>query len=375
MNEIYNKIKEFFLKFNNWLTENHLKSFIIIFSCGLIIRLLSLWAFLALGTQDWNDMNEKVWIALHDYLLNGINPYGQTYEMPILDITNIEDFYQYPPLSLVIHSPTLLWPGNASYFAVDFMPAFFIIHFIADFYMFYRIWNAKYYGSAIGLWVLAGPLFVLFDFITFISLPMLFIILAYLNIDKIKRSVLYISLGFAIYTYLIIPALFFLFYYIKKNKWSGLKNYILGFIPAIVVIAPFLIWSPSVFLKDILLSQGTRVSGNFIHPTYGASYWWTHLFSIPPYINTIYNLMIDPNTPLSIPYLTTALLGIVLLISFIYLIKLYKNPLQSKLIDYSFWMMLAVTLIAPSGFLGYLFLPAGLLIIKVNKQELKNQQY
>ncbi|MHA1695593.1 MAG: hypothetical protein ACTSXT_15205 [Candidatus Helarchaeota archaeon] len=370
MHEYIKKIYDLFVDINNWLNKNHLKGFIIIFSFGLFIRILSLWIFLTTGTQDWDDMNEKVWIALHTYLINGINPYGQVYNMDILDITNIEGFYQYPPLSLIIHLPVLLWPGPASYFAVDFMPAFFLIHFIIDFYMFYRLWKVKYYGSAIGLWLIGGPLMVLFDFITFISIPMLFILLAYLNLKNIKRSVLYITLGTAIYTYLAIPALFFLVYYFKKDKFVGLKNFILASIPAVLTIIPFLIWNPTTFLKDVFLSQGTRVSGNFIHPTYGQSFWWTHLFSIPPYLNTIYNLVVDPNVALSIPYLTTILLGLFFVILVIYLIKLYRNPTLTKFIDYSFWMLLAMTLISPSGFLGYIFLPTTLLIIKLNKQEL-----
>jgi hypothetical protein len=283
---------------------------------------------------------------------------------------NIENFYQYPPFSLIIHMPTLLWPSPSSYFTIDFMPAFFIIHFIADFYMFYRLWKVKFYGSAMGIWVFAGPLFVLFDFITFMSIPMLFIVLAYLNIDKIKRAALYISLGTATYTYLAIPALFFFIYYYKKGKFKAVKDFIIGLIPAIVVFIPFLIWDPYVFINDLFFSQGLRVSGNFINPTYGDAYWYTHLFSIPPYLNTIYNLVIDPNTQLSIPNLTPILLGIMLILALFLLIKLYLKPSKSKLIDYTFWILLGITLVAPSGFVGYLFLPVGILIFKVNKQDL-----
>ncbi|MHA1231545.1 MAG: hypothetical protein ACTSPQ_12940 [Candidatus Helarchaeota archaeon] len=366
-------IQDFFTKLNEKIDNEHKKYFIIIFIVGLVVRIVSLWGFLAFGTGDWNDMNEKVWIALNTYLINGINPYGQIYKMPILDITNIENFYQYPPLSFIIHAPALLWPGPASYFEVDFMPVFFIIHFIIDFYMFYRLWKVKFNGSAITLWLLAGPLMVLFDFITFISVPMFFILLAYLNMDKPKRSAFYISCGVSVYTYLGIPALFLLTYFIKKQRWNGIKNFIIGAIPAILTILPFLIWDPKAFLSDIFMSQGTRVSGNFIHPTYGDSYWWTHLFSIPPYINTIYNLLVDPSIPLSLPYLTPILLGIVILFVLYFLIKLYLKPSVDRLIDYSFWTILIFILIAPSGFLGYMFLPFILLSIKINKNLLKNK--
>ena len=367
MSELVDKIKDIFIKLDKWLNDNHLKSFIIIFALGMVIRLLSLWAFIALGTDDWNDMNEKVWIALN-YLLSGINPYGQSYTMPILDVSTVENYYQYPPLSFLIHLPTLLWPGPSSYFAVDFQPAYFIIHFVMDFYIFYRIWKVRWYGSAIGLWVIAGPLMVLFDFITFIIIPMMFLVLAYLNINNVKKSALYIGFGIATYTYLAIPALFFLIYHYKKKKLNGIKNFIIGLIPTFIILIPFIILGPSTFVNDLFLSQGTRVSGNFIHPTYGESYWWTHLFSIPPYANTIYNLIVNPGISLAIPYLTTILLGIVLLLTMFYLYKLYKNNSKSKLIDYSFLMMLAVTLVAPSGFMGYIFLPVTILIFKVNKQ-------
>jgi len=125
-----------------------------------------------------------------------------------------------------------------------------------DGYMFYRLYKKKFYGSAIGLWIIAGPLMVLFNFITFISVPMMFLVLAYLNIDKMKRATLYLGLGICCYTYIAIPALFFFVYYIKKEKWNGLKSIIIGLIPALIIIGPFLAWDPMTFVSDLFLSQG-----------------------------------------------------------------------------------------------------------------------
>ena len=360
------KTKNILSRFINWIKNNRLKSFLFIFILGILMRFICLGIYLSTVTADWVDMNEKIWIALSEYLINGINPYGQHYEMNVLDIVNIEDFFQYPPLTLIVHLPTLLWPGPDRMGLIDFYPSFFIIHIVIDFYTFYRLWKAGYYGTGISLWVFFGALFAMLDFSNFISIPIMFIVLTYLNMDNAKKSALYIGLGVATYTYLVIPAIFFLIYHYGKDKWNGLKSYIIGLIPAILVILPFLLWNPQTFINDIFISQGTRVSGNFLHPYNNLpgenTYWWMHLFSIPPYLNTIYNLIINPSVPLFIPHLTLVLTGLVLLLTVYYLYKFYKNPFRGKLVYYTLLMTFAIILVSAAGYAHLLALPVTILI-------------
>ncbi|MHA1269027.1 MAG: hypothetical protein ACTSPY_04505 [Candidatus Helarchaeota archaeon] len=366
MNKILNKSLDELKRLIEWIKQNRLKSAILFFTIGVLLRISFTLLYYFTVTSDWCDMNEKVWIALSDYLINGINPYGQNYQMPVLDIINEENYFQYPPLIIIIHLPTLLWPGPARMGLIDFYPAFYIIHFIIDIYIFYRLWNAGYYGSAIGVWIFASPLFAMLDFSNFIMVPMLFIILAYLNMDNAFKSSLYIGLGVASYTYVAIPALFFFIYHYRKSKWNGLKKFILGLIPAILIILPFFIWDPITFISDIFISQGTRVSGNFLYPYNNLpgenTYWWMHVCSIPPYLNTIYNLIVDPSRPLSIPHLTTVLTGLALLLTIYYLYKFWKKPYRGKFVYWSCLMTFAFIFASPSGYAHIIILPIIILI-------------
>jgi Ni,Fe-hydrogenase I cytochrome b subunit len=87
-----------------------------------------------------------------------------------------------------------------------------------------------------------------------------------------------------------------------------------------------------------------------------------HICAIPPYLNTIYNLIVDPSTPLAIPHLTLVLTGLALLLTCYYLYKFYKNPYRGKLACYSFLMMLAIVLVSASGYAHIIILPVAILI-------------
>ncbi|MHA1268553.1 MAG: hypothetical protein ACTSPY_02080 [Candidatus Helarchaeota archaeon] len=369
LRQIYQKI----LDLTEWIRNHQLKAFFILFMIGLTMRFLVLWYYFSVVYVDWNDMNEKIWLALN-YLVNGINPYGQEYRMEVLNLVepnpNVEHWFQYPPLTLIIYFPVLLWPGPNTIGPIDFMPAFFIIHLVIDFYIFYRLYKAGYIWSSVGIWVFAGALFVALDFITFISTPMLFLILAFLNMDNTFKSSLYISLGVITYTYLVIPALFLLIYHLKKNKFKGFFKFLTGLIPAILIIIPFLIWDPNIFIHDIILSQSARnTAGNFLFPKYGSDWWWLHLYSITPYINSLYNLIVDPTQPLYINNLTTVLTGLALLFTIYYVYKFYKKPFRGKLLYWSFLTLLTITLVSAAGFFYYILLPFMILIFLVDLRD------
>ncbi|MBD3230215.1 MAG: hypothetical protein GF329_18700 [Candidatus Lokiarchaeota archaeon] len=376
LEEIYNKL----LDLTDWIRNNRLKSFLIIFMIGMLMRFLVLWYYFNIVTVDWNDMNEKLLIAL-EYLINGINPYGQEYRMEVLNLVepnpNVEHWFQYPPLALVIHIPVLLWPGSQSIGTMDFMSAFMLLHLIMDFYMFYKLYKAGYHWSATAIWCFAGALFIALDFITFISVPILFMVMAYLNMDKPFKSSLYIGLGVATYTYLAIPALFFLIYHVKKNRWKGLFKFIIGLIPAILIILPFLLWDPNVFVHDIIFSQSARnTAGNFLFPKYGSDWWWLHLFSITPYINSLYNLIVDPTQALYINNLTTVLTACAFIFSFYYLYKFFKKPYRGKLVFWTFLTLFVITFVSAAGFFYYLLLPIIILIFLIDlRKEIDVEEY
>ncbi|TFF86739.1 MAG: hypothetical protein EU551_00665 [Promethearchaeota archaeon] len=376
LEELYDKL----LQLTDWIRNHRLKAFLIIFVLGMLMRFLVLTYYFSVVYVDWNDMNEKVWLAILN-LISGINPYGQEYTMEVLNLVggnaNTEPWFQYPPLALLIHLPALIWPGPSSIGVMDFMPAFMLIHLIMDFYMYYRLYKAGYHWSAAAIWTLAGALFIALDFITFISVPLMFLILAYLNMDKSFKSALYIGLGVATYTYLALPALFFLIYHFKKSKWKGLIKFIVGLIPAVLIILPFLLWDPSIFVHDILLSQSARnTAGNFLFPKYGSDWWWLHLYSITPYINSLYNIIVDPSQPLYIENLTTVLTGLAFLFCIYYLYKFYKKPYRGKLVYWSCLALLAVTIVSAAGFFYYLLLPIIILIFLIDlRKEITVEEY
>ena len=366
LKQLYQKL----LDLTEWIRNHRLKAFLIIFILGMLMRFLVLLHYFSIADLDWNDMNEKVWLAIN-YLINGINPYGQEYRMEVLHLVepnpNVENWYQYPPLSFIIHLPVLLFPGPQSIGIMDFMPGFFILHLCMDFYMYYRLFKAGYHWSAAAVWCLAGALFIALDFVTFISVPLMFLVLAYLNMDNAFKSSLYIGLGVATYTYLAIPALFFFVYHVKKSKWKGLLKFLLGLIPAILCILPFLLWDSSTFIYDIILSQSSRnTAGNFLFPKYGPDWWWLHLYSITPYIHSLYNLIVDPTQPMYVNNLTTVLTGLAFLFTFYYLYKFYKKPYRGKLVYWSFMTILAITIVSATGFFYYLLIPIFILIFLID---------
>jgi len=344
------------------------------------MRLLVLLHYFNVVSADWNDMNEKIWLGLM-YLLNGVNPYGQEYRMEVLELVepnpNVEGWFQYPPFALIMHIPVLLWPGPPRIGVMDFMPGFFIYHYIIDFYLFYRMFKAGYHWSATAMWLFAGALFVALDFITFMTPVLLFLTLAFLNIDKPKKAALYIGLGTTLYTYLGVIALFFLVYHFRKSKFNGLKNFIIGLIPAIIVVLPFLIWDPKTFVYDIILSQSARnTAGNFLFPKYGKQWWWLHLFSITPYINSLYNLIVDPTRPMYINNLTTVLTGLAILYIFYQLYKFYKKPYRGKFLYYCFFSLLAIILVSAAGFFYYLLIPIFILVFLFDlRKEINVEEY
>ncbi len=340
------------------------RHFLVFLGLGLVLRIGFLSGFYYLFDKDMNDMNEKVWIALSQYAAKGINPYGQSYSMNVMDLSgdnaNREDFFQYPPFTLVAFAPTLLWPFPQSYGPTNFMPAFCIISVLASLYVFYRLFKEGYRHSAFVFWVLLAPLVTIFDFTTFTSVPLLLLVLAFVNKEKPVTSGLFMGLGIASYTYLAIPALF-LFVFNAKGGFENLKKFVMGLTPAIALVAFFFVLSPSAFIHDIFVSQATNKPANFLYPNYsvpgGPNYWWMHVYSLPPYINTLYNSIVDPTQKLSVPNLTLVLTIVALCVTAFFLVRLARDTDGRKFVFYSFVSLLVLTGFSAKGFPHYLLFP------------------
>jgi hypothetical protein len=357
------------LSYNSYMyntIKNVIKSrhFLLIFSIGLILRIGFLFGFYYLSDKDMNDMNEKVWIALSRYVAHGINPYGQTYSMNVMDLSgdnaNKEAFFQYPPFSLVALAPTLLWPFSPSYGPTNFMPAFCIMSVLASIMIFYILFQRGYKHSAFVFWIVMAPLITIFDFSTFTSLPLLLLVLALINKDKPLQSGIFIGLGIATYTYLAIPALFLLLYNMKGGP-ARFRKFFIGLTPAIAIVLFFFLLNPPVFINDIFVSQATNKPANFLYPSYsipgGPSYWWMHVYSLTPYINTLYNAIIDPSRRLQFPNLTLSLTIAALSVTVFLLYRLAKDSDGRKVVFYSFVSLFILTIVSAKGFPHYLLFP------------------
>jgi hypothetical protein len=340
------------------------KVFLFIFILGFVMRAVSFFCFYYLSDKDLNDMDEKLWIAISQYMAKGLNPYGQSYSMDVMDLhgdnANKESFFQYPPFILIAYTPTLIWPFSPSIGASDFMPAFAIIGFLASIFIFYRLYREGYRITAFFFWVVVAPFSSLLDYSTFIALPLLLLTVAIISREKPLLSALSIGLGVASYTYLAIPALFLLVYNWKRGK-DRLQRFIIGLVPSIVIVLFFFFLNPATFVHDIFISQATNQPANFLYPYYStpgvSNYWWMHIFSLPPYINTIYNSMIDPSVKLSMPYLTESLTIAAICFAIFLLFKLWRKCNERNLVLFSFLSLLALVLVSSKGFPHYVVYP------------------
>ena len=254
---------------------------------GLIVRAAALLGFLLfLGVGgDINDMVELLFEGMVN-MLQGVCPYGQTYTLATFGGSYQQDYFNYPPLAILLHLPVLLWPGPQSLGTLDFMPAFTLLHTFFDFIMFYRLHQEGYRRAKLLIWVNPGMVFV--DVITFLSLPMLLLTLALLNLDDPIRSCLYGAMLAATYQLGLIFIPFLLAYHYHRQL---LIPALAGMLPVFAVTLPFLLWNPSAFINDLFLAQLGRGYVNWFEaspasPYYNPYYPATFLFmgSLPAVI-------------------------------------------------------------------------------------------
>ncbi len=229
------------------------------FWAGILVRSLTLigfFLFLNLA-GDINDMNQLVFLGMTNSL-HGINPYGQLYELTTFGGSFTQDYFNYPPFAILLHLPTILWPGPSSIGTMDFMPAFFLLHTFFDFVTYYRLWQANHRIISKIIWI--NPFFVFVDIITFMSLPLMLLTLTLQNIDDAVRSGLYSALLAGTYQ---IGAIFIPFLLIYHWKQKQLRMNLVGMIPPFLIVLIFLVWNPLLFTRDLIVIQFGRPPVNW----------------------------------------------------------------------------------------------------------------
>lgn len=242
---------------------------------GMIVRIATLIGFFMFlnVAGDLTDMNELVFKGMVN-LIQGVNPYGQSYSLYTFAGPFTRNYFNYPPFAILFHLPTLLWPGPQSLGTMDFMPGFFLLHWFFDFVTYYRLWQNQHRIISKIIWM--TPFFVFVDIITFISLPLMLVTLSLLNLEKPIRSGLYAMLLAATYQMGAIFIPFLLAYHWQKGQ---LHRNLLGMLPVAIVVLLFFVWNPFLFVSDLFIQQIGRPPVN-----------WQDNSNLSPYYNRYYPL-------------------------------------------------------------------------------------
>ncbi len=305
------------------------------FWAGLIVRSATITIFLLflfIG-GDITDMNELLFKGI-DNLLHGISPYGQSYSLATFGGAFNQSYFNYPPFAIIFHLPVLLWPGPQSLGTLDFMPGFFLLHTLFDFILYYRLHQAGYSRAPLMLWVNPGMVFV--DVVTFISLPLLLLTLAILNINDPVRCGLYSALLAASYQLGVIFLPFFIIYHITQKDS---RRTIASMLPVLAVVLAFLVFSPITFVNDLFIAQFGRPPVNWgdsnpISPFFNRYYPMGFLFmgSVPALVfNFAIGLGVSPALAPRIAFPMLLLVGV---ITIIFLIHFILNPRRGLAILY-----------------------------------------
>ncbi|MFX1317910.1 MAG: hypothetical protein ACFE9D_08600 [Promethearchaeota archaeon] len=295
------------------------------FWAGIIVRLATFFAFYMFlnVAGDLTDMNELVFKGMVN-LLHGVNPYGQTYLLSTFAGSYTQDYFNYPPFAILFHLPTALWLGPHSIGTMDFMPAFFLLHWFFDFVTFYRLWQNEHRVISKVIWM--NPFFVFVNVITFMSLPLMLLTLMLINLDKPVRSGAYAVLVAATYQ---MGAVFIPFILIYHWKAGQLRWSFLGMLPFLLITLLFFFWNPILFVRDLLVMQVGRphinwLDNNSLSPYYNRYYPLGFLFmgSIPSWVFNIgIGLGLPPPLSPQIAYVMMLMVMVFAIFGLVYFIK------------------------------------------------------
>ena len=305
------------------------------FWAGVIVRsatIATFLLFLFIG-GDITDMNELLFKGL-DNLLHGISPYGQSYSLATFGGAFTQSYFNYPPFAILFHLPALLWPGPHSVGTLDFMPGFFLLHTVFDFILYYRLHQAGYSRAPLMFWVNPGMVFV--DVVTFISLPLLLLTLAILNINDSIRCGLYSALLAASYQLGVVFLPFFLIYHLNRKDS---RRMIAVMLPILAVVLAFWFFSPIAFLNDLFIAQFGRppvnwADSNPASPFFNRYYPMGFLFmgSLPA---LVFNLTIGFGvSPALAPRVALPMLILVGILALLLLVHFVRNPRRGLAILY-----------------------------------------
>ena len=302
---------------------------------GIVVRVATLVGFLLFldVAGDLTDMNELVFLGLTN-LLHGICPYGQTYVLATYAGSFVQSYFNYPPFAVLFHLPTLLWLGPQSLGTMQFMPGIFLVHTALDFILYYRLHQAGHSRAELMLWVNPGMVFI--DIITFVSLPLLLVTLAILNLDNPVRTGLYSSLLAASYQ---LGAIFLPFILLYQYKHHQLTKTIMGLLPVLGVVLAFFLWNPTAFVNDLLLAQLGRgyvnwLDANPLSVNYNRYYPAAFLFmgSLP---SLVFNIAIGLGIPPSnAPQIALPMMAVVGIAAVALLVHFAWNPRKGLAILY-----------------------------------------
>ncbi|MHA1917986.1 MAG: hypothetical protein ACTSUV_06735 [Candidatus Ranarchaeia archaeon] len=332
---------------------------------GLLLRTITIVAFLLFALNfpqfpDLNDQNQKVMMGL-EFMLQGINPFGQTYNLSAVAALPrdwfVENFYHYGPGSLIFHLPTLLYPAYWSGVGfLDFMPSMFLLHMFCDYISYKALMKKGMKLAGMVIWVL--PIFVFIDFVLFISVPIMFLILGITEIDNTLKSTLYLGLSAVTYHFIAPILVFVMIYHLVKNK--DIKSIILGLIPTILILGFFQAWcildgTPLLMIHDLFLSQTERVYISWGSKAIDFLAWSG---SIPALAYNFSLLLGLPNEPLALLTsgefrISDLMMLITILVSGINVIRFIKKPSYWRIFHFSGISLVLLAASTPHGLLHY----------------------
>jgi hypothetical protein len=166
------------------------------------------------------------------------------------------------------------------------------------------------------------------NIVTFLSLPLMFLTLALLNIDNGFRSGFYSLMLAGSYQ---MGAIFIPFILIYQWRRKQLTQTTLGMLPAVIVMLLFLIWNPILMIRDLVVIQIGRPPVNWfdtnpISPYYNRYYPAAFLFygSIP---SIVFNLAIMMGVPPELaPQFAPVMMAGVAILGIVSLIYFFKHP-------------------------------------------------
>ena len=349
-------------------------------SIGLFMRIsLLIVIFIAamiIPLPDMNDMNQLLTQGL-SYMFQGLNPYNRLYTLSAYgDIPQViysQNFMNYGPLNLLIHLPCMIYPWSfygAGF--IDIQPSFTLLHCFFDFLMFDRLMRMDHRRGAWAAWV--NPIMLSLNFVTFLSVPLFFILMAYEKWEDPFQSVFWLGLGTITYQFIGLFLLFALAYHLRSYR-----KVLQALSPAILVLGAFQAWAllegrPWALFHDLLLVQFNRP----YEPWSSHSiFWYPWTGSLPAVLFNIFGTDFVSVWTGGLLRLSTLMSAIALVVAAALMIHLALKPEYLRALVYSSGAMALFLFGSPAGLWHHMimvFIPVTFMIIEVDRHYRRKQQ-